>query len=82
MDQYNRSSLNQLASITLFTLENMLQNNKNLPKKEGNKWGKFDSHFKSAVNDTGFKPWVIKGITAWCSLEKDGGAGEFSEYER
>lgn len=36
------------------------------------KWVAFDSHFKPAEYDKGFKQWVDKGVTAWCTLQKDG----------
>lgn len=60
-----------MDSITLFTLEVCFRIIKIYKiKKEIN-------HFKPAVYDAGFKLGVTKGITAWCSLEKDGGLESF-----
>ena len=34
------------------------------------KWLAFNSNFKPKEYDRGFKTWVTKGITAWCTLEE------------
>lgn len=44
-----------------------LQNDANILK-----WVAYDSNFKPAKYDQGFKQWVAKVITAWCVLVKEG----------
>lgn len=76
-ETYNKIK-NKTDSITLFTLElwyRIIKNdgiNKDIHLL---KWVASDSNFKPASYDEGFKQWGIKGITAWCTLEKDGGGG-------
>ena len=45
------------------------------------KWLSFDSSFKPKEYDRGFKPWLTKGITAWCTLEEKGELESFQNMK-
>jgi len=75
---------NHMDPITLFTLElwfkiveiHKIQEDINILK-----WVAFDSNFVPARQDEGFKRWVTKGITAWCTLEKKGELESFQDMK-
>jgi hypothetical protein len=75
---------NNIDSITTFTLELWFRVIKKYRIKKETKvlrWVAFDSNFKSAEYDKGFKQWVDKGVTAWCTLEKDGALESFQNMK-
>ena len=75
---------NNIDSITTFTLELWFRVIKKYRIKKETKvlrWVAFDSNFKSAEYDKGFKQWVDKGVTAWCTLKKDGALESFQNMK-
>lgn len=45
------------------------------------KWLAYDSNFKPAQYDQGFKQWAAKGVTAWCVLEREGQLESFQNLK-
>ena len=79
-----KKGLKNIDSITTFTLELWFRVIKKYRIKKETKvlrWVAFDSNFKSAEYDKGFKQWVDKGVTAWCTLEKDGALESFQNMK-
>ena len=82
--KYTKGLKNNIDSITTFTLELWFRVIKKYRIKKETKvlrWVAFDSNFKSAEYDKGFKQWVDKGVTAWCTLEKDGALESFQNMK-
>uniref|UniRef100_A0A3Q3ASL9 Reverse transcriptase domain-containing protein n=1 Tax=Kryptolebias marmoratus TaxID=37003 RepID=A0A3Q3ASL9_KRYMA len=82
-DRYERIKKN-MDPITVFTLDLWFKTlKKHKIKKEMKvlRWVAYDSDFKPAMYDKGFKQWISKGITGWFTLQKDGELESFQKMK-
>lgn len=72
-EEIYKSIKNKINPITMFTLKlwfSVIKKHKIQKDISILKWIAYDSKFKPAKYDTGFKQWTNRGITAWCVLMK------------